>query len=315
MIEEFARLSPYGSLVFCGGEPMLNMEEWFDLTAHARRNGLRILSVTHGGFIQTLEMAERVIVDGPDEVSISLDSPNPDVHDRMRGVPGSFDRAVNALRLLLEARAQHPKLNRTIIAVGLVGKSVYEKMEAFYDLVLNEIGADKLKLNMVQPTFGSPPVDRFFEEEGDVDPRRFLKVLNRCEKRFSLDYNPAWKKQVVMYFRTLRRCRDRRKGGRTTSGTDECICNAADRNIIVNLQGEARHCFRPGAYARSIQQTGDLEAFWRGRQSARSCMFNCNSFGGISNSLKAESGTLSGVQKAEQFIEQSLTHAPFLWET
>ena len=39
VIDEFAALSPDGSLVICGGEPMLDLEEYFAMCADARAAG------------------------------------------------------------------------------------------------------------------------------------------------------------------------------------------------------------------------------------------------------------------------------------
>ena len=44
--------------------------------------------------------------------------------------------------------------------MGLIFDENWRDLEAFYDFVLNDIGADKLKLNFLQPSFG---------EDGEVD--------------------------------------------------------------------------------------------------------------------------------------------------
>lgn len=307
IIAEFARLSPYGSVATCGGEPMIDPEEWFWLSRVVHEHGLPFLSVVNGTFIQTPEMAERVILEGADEISISLDHYIPEIHDRMRGVPGAFEKATRALRLLLEARERHPEHHKPIMAMGLIGKTTYRELEAFHDFVLNEIGADKLKLNMLQPSFCTEPKkDRFFEEEGDVNPRRLRKILNRCNKRFSLGMNPVWIDMVVMYFRSISRCKDRDKGWRSQARTDECICSAVDRDIVVDIYGTAHYCFSRDFHNFPLQKPGDLKVFWESRGVWRDEMSACNRCCGISANLRAESGTLAGVRKAENFILKNL---------
>ncbi len=310
LIAEFAQLSPHGVVVTCGGEPMLDLEEWLALCRVSRESGLPFFSVTNGILIQTPEMAERLILEGPDEISLSLDSPDPEIHDRMRGMSGAFDKTVRALRLLLEARARHPEIQKPIIVMGLVCKTTYRDLESFFDLVLNQIGADKLKLNIVQPTFGRPKRDRFFEEEGEVNPRRLRKSLNRCDQRFSLGLNPVWIDHAVMYFRSLPSSDERAKGWRSHAGTKKSICNAVDRNIEVDLYGNARHCFSSDFGLFPLKKEGDLRAFWASREARRDEMLRCNRFCAISHSLRAESATLAGVRKAELFIEKSLRTAP-----
>ena len=303
---EFKQMSPYGTVVTCGGEPMFDPEHWFWLCRTARENGLPILSVVNGSFIQTPEVAERVILEGSSEISISLDHYVPEIHDRMRGVPGAYDKAVRALQLLLEARARHPEVKKPIIVMALVGASNYRGLEAFYDLALNQIGADRMKLNMVQPTFGMPKVDRFFREESAVDPRELRAIIDRCDQRFSLGMNPVWKKHVCMYFRSLARHKDLGKGWRSQVRTEQCICNSFDRNIVVDIYGTARYCFSHDFYNAALKKPGDLKAFWDARGEWRDEMNRCRKVCGISHSLRSDSSTMAGVRKAERFIEQSL---------
>ena len=48
IIAEFAEMSPFGSIVVCGGEPMLDLDEYFAICRDARGHGLRVLSVVNG---------------------------------------------------------------------------------------------------------------------------------------------------------------------------------------------------------------------------------------------------------------------------
>ena len=75
--------------------------------ASRRALGLRCLSVINGTRVRDPERADRMVLAGPHEISVSLNSHRPDLHDRTRGVKGAFTKAVKALRLLLEARARH----------------------------------------------------------------------------------------------------------------------------------------------------------------------------------------------------------------
>ncbi len=307
IFREFAALSPFGAAVTCGGEPMIDAERWFRLCRVSREHGLPMYSVTNGTFIQTPEMAERVILEGADEICVSLDHFRPEIHDRMRGVPGAFDKACRAVRLLLEARARHPECRKPIMVMGLIGKSASRELEAFHAFVLNDLGADKLKLNMIQPSFSTSLTnDVFFEEEGAVDPRQLRKALDRCDRRFALGMNPAWKDQVVMYFRSVSRCRSRIRGWRSGARTRECICNSVDRNIVLDINGTARFCFARSFLSHPLRKPGDMKIFWDQRPEWREKMLACNLCCAISHSMRSESGTFGGIRKAEAFIEKSL---------
>ena len=87
---------------------MLDLEDYFAIAGECRSLGLRCLSVINGTRVRDPERADRMILAGPHEISVSLNSHRPELHDRTRGVKGAFAKAVKALRLLLEARARQP---------------------------------------------------------------------------------------------------------------------------------------------------------------------------------------------------------------
>lgn len=302
VIQEFAELSPDGSLVICGGESMLDLDDYFDMCSTARAAGLRVLSVVNGTRIRTREMADRMVREGPHEISVSLNSHRAELHDRTRGVPGAFDKAVAAVRLLAEARDRAPELQSRIVVMGLIFRSNHTEIEDFYDFVLNDLKADTLKLNFVQPSFGRGGIeDAFFRDEGEVDPETLLAGIDAAEMRFGIDFNPAWREAVKMYFETLSEVSDRGKGWGSASGTRDHICNSYDRNIMVDLQGDARLCYSSQFRGKQLAKRGDLTAFWTTAEDIRAKMRKCNQFCGISHSVRRESSTLAGNAKAEAF--------------
>ena len=151
-------MHPGGAVVICGGESMLDLEDYFAIAGDCRELGLRCLSVINGTRVRDPERADRMILAGPHEISVSLNSHRAELHDRTRGVKGAFAKAVKALRLLLEARARNSADTR-IYAMGLIFDENYREIDAFYDFVLNDVGADKLKLNFIQPSFGHDAPD------------------------------------------------------------------------------------------------------------------------------------------------------------
>lgn len=308
VVAEFAEMSPFGSIVICGGEPMLDLDEYFAICGDARHHGLRILSVVNGTRIRSAEMADRMVLEGPHEISISLNSHRKDLHDRTRGVPGAFEKAVRALRLLVEARDRHTEAGARVIVMGLIYGSNYREIGDFYDFVLNDIGADKLKLNFLQPAFGQMgDVDPFFAAEGDVDPKLLAKLIDDSNERFDLGINPLWRDNVGMYFRSLSKVGDRERGWRSKAQTTGHICNTYDRNIMVNHYGVARLCFATAFAGRELKRYGDLRAFWDESEPIRKKMRRCNQFCGISHSVRAESSTLVGKAKATDFREKTLS--------
>ncbi len=315
IVAEFARLSPDGALVICGGEPMLALDEYFAMCADARRAGLRALSVVNGTRIRDMRMASRMVSEGPHEISISLNACEAALHDRTRGVAGAFDKAVRALRLLVAARDAQTGTRARIIVMGLIFKSNQHQIEQFYDLVLNDIGADSLKLNFLQPSFGhDAPSDAFFADEVHVDPDVVMAGIEAADSRFGLGLNPVWKSQVRMYFRSMQGAADLERGWGSATKTEEHICNAYDRDIMVNHYGMARLCFSSQFEGRMLDKVGDLRDFWENAEDIRARMRSCNQFCGISHSVRRESSTLQGVAKAAAFKRAAMARAsPFGW--
>lgn len=296
IIEEFAAMNGGGAVVICGGESMLDLDRYFAVTAKCAETGLRCFSVINGTRVTTAAMADRMIQEGPSEISVSLNSHRREVHDETRGVAGSFDKAVGALRLLLEARKYHGS-DTKIFAMALVCERNYRELDAFYDFVLNRIGADKLKLNFLQPTFGPPTAwyqDRFFEQNIIRDEEDLARIIQACDQKYRLRINPVWLEQVKMYHRSVRKNGWTRLGWKRRRGTEEHICNSYERNIMVDLRGRARLCFYPGFPAFQLKQPGDLRRFWESADPLRQRMSRCNRYCAISHSVRKENATLKG---------------------
>ena len=291
VIDEFAQLRPGGALVICGGESMLDLEDYFGIAGHCRARGIRCLSVINGTRVRDRERADRMVLEGPHEISVSLNSHRAELHDRTRGIRGSFDKAVKALRLLIEARARHATATK-IYVMGLIFDENYRELDAFYDFVLNDVGADKLKLNFLQPSFGHDgEVDAFFGDHHDVDPDVLYDTIAQCDRKYGLGLNPVWHEQVRMYFRSLRRSGDIERGWKSASGTDEHICNTYERNIMVDHYGVARLCFSHGFPGMPLRKPGDLGRFWQSAEFIRQSMRRCNQYCGISHSVRRETST------------------------
>jgi len=109
LIDQIASLGR-SILVFSGGEPLYRADI-FELIARARTKGLVPALATNGTLV-TDSMADRIQAAGVHRVSISIDGLR-DSHDGLRGIPGAFDLAIDALRLL-KARDVPVQINFTM---------------------------------------------------------------------------------------------------------------------------------------------------------------------------------------------------------
>ena len=93
---------PYPILVLTGGDCLLR-PDIFALVEHATSLGMPVAlspSVTPS---LTLEMIERIRTSGVKAVSISLDGAVAQTHETVRGIPGHFEKTVEAIRALTAA--------------------------------------------------------------------------------------------------------------------------------------------------------------------------------------------------------------------
>jgi MoaA/NifB/PqqE/SkfB family radical SAM enzyme len=294
ILGEFAGLNSKGAVVICGGEAMLDLNEYFAVTANCRDLSLRCLSVINGTCVTNAGMAERLTKEGPTEITVSLNSHRAEVHDQTRGVRGSFDKAVGALRLLLAEREKRGRGPR-IFAMAVICEQNYRDLDAFYHFVLRDIGADKLKLNFLQPTFGPPTWwyrDRFFKRNVIKDEEALAAIIHACDEKYRLRINPVWLEHVKMYHRSVRENGRMLWGWRGGRGTADHICNSYERNIMVDLYGRARLCFNPAFPATNLAGPGDLRQFWENGGPVRQKMRRCNRYCAISHSVRRESATL-----------------------
>lgn len=87
-----------------GGEPLLLRDRLYEIMDVFRDYGVVMLMVTNGSRV-TPSFVKR-LVDGGYRISriqVSIDADTPEVHDYLRGHRGSWARATNAVRLLVDA--------------------------------------------------------------------------------------------------------------------------------------------------------------------------------------------------------------------
>lgn len=290
LVAEFAELGGK-NVVTCGGEPMLDFEEYFDLMGAARAQGVGCLSVINGTRVQTREVADRMIAAGPSEITVSLDHWKATEHDRLRGKVGAHRLAVRALDLLLSARAR-ARATTPVYMMTILSQDTWPTLDQFYRFALVGVGVDKLKLNIIQPTFQGGRTDDYFAAARVTDVERCMDMVRECDRRWQIQRNPAWLRAVEMYLRSVAAGTQPLRGW-ANQGTEEAICNSYERNIMIDLYGRARLCFS-GAFPHvRLEQRGDLARFWNQDSLAiRDKMIGCRQYCGISHSVRKEPALL-----------------------
>ncbi|MEW6104284.1 MAG: radical SAM protein, partial [bacterium] len=96
VIDELASLD-FKVLLFSGGEPLF-YEYLFELNAYAKTYRMKTCLSSNGSLI-TDDIAIKIKDGGFEYIGISIDGIK-ETHDRFRGISGSFDKALQGLRIL-----------------------------------------------------------------------------------------------------------------------------------------------------------------------------------------------------------------------
>lgn len=248
-------------LSFTGGEPLLR-QDLPDLIAWAKQSGATTNLMTNGYLVDEALVA-RLIVAGLDSVSISLNGLAAGTHDRSRGVPGSFDRAVNALALFKESG----KVQVSVSAV-LSGDNA-EEIASLVTWARSK-GIDGVGIQPQVPAFAFQPHDEALPSDSFASQGVDLSPEDRAAVDRSIGRLIAMKREgypIVSSERLLNATRRyfQRSDEKSFSG-----CLAGFDNVLVDPYGEVRICnlMEPLGNAREADP-GELWYSPRARQQRR----------------------------------------------
>jgi AdoMet-dependent heme synthase len=83
-------------IIFSGGDPV-NRPDLFDLVREGKACGLRTATIPAATDCLTAELVSELRTAGLDQMALSLDFPDAELHDAFRGVPGAFEKTMRAV--------------------------------------------------------------------------------------------------------------------------------------------------------------------------------------------------------------------------
>src|SRR5664279_4184360 len=129
-------------MVFTGGDP-LKRPDLFDLIRYSVKIGLRTNVTPSATPLLTAEAIDQFKAAGIARMAISLDGPDAATHDEFRGIPGTFDRALFALRhardIGLDTQFQSTVTRRNmhrLPEMAEIAKEVRTKMWSLFFLIV-----------------------------------------------------------------------------------------------------------------------------------------------------------------------------------
>lgn len=139
-IDELAELG-CGKVHLSGGEPLLR-EDLFEHIEYMVAKGMRV-NLTTNGTLLTREKAEQLAASGVKSISVSIDSPEARIHDRIRA-KGAWKKTIKGLRNLRRA-IRKARAKAKIRLNTVVSRTNYESLAALPELA-HEVEANHLTL-------------------------------------------------------------------------------------------------------------------------------------------------------------------------
>lgn len=152
------------TVLLTGGEPLLHPKA-LRIAEHSRRMGFRTVLLTNGLLID--KKISKVIAQTCDQVTVSLDSALPKLHNLHRG-RGTHNQVVAAVGRLKEAGVSE------VVVSGVITRQTQRESDAEFEAFAKRIGADRIVRQIyilqgdVRDTLLTPDFKPILQETNDV---------------------------------------------------------------------------------------------------------------------------------------------------
>ncbi len=269
-IGQFRELVDEGFEMDFGGGEALSMPGILELVKYAKEKGFKT-TVASNGYLINEEMAKRIGDAGLDAVSLSLDSHQAATHDKMRGVPGVYDRVMSALDNLTKYAPSTKK--------GLCSIIMNESVKDIPELVRFADRDPRVNwiyfMVVVQPNYSGPLTDEWQKENMFLWPENKIKVMALLDELIRSKQNGSKISNRVEHLRAYKAYfNDPQKL------VNKAKCIVGGRAISVNAYGFIQLCLFKD-FIGNIRQD-DIRTLWRSqdadliRQKVDMCKTNCH---------------------------------------
>jgi radical SAM protein with 4Fe4S-binding SPASM domain len=171
VIDEMANLGTE-ALILSGGEPLLRKEFVLTLAEHCVDAGIIPAMLTNGVLLNhkvALELKDAGIM----AVGIPIDSSVPECHDKLRNVPGAFEKAVNAIKACLD-------VNLEVVVTTMALKNNFDDIPKRIVLIAN-LGVEQAAVyDLVPVGRGKDVVDQAMDQTQRVSLIRYLQQMQEA---------------------------------------------------------------------------------------------------------------------------------------
>jgi MoaA/NifB/PqqE/SkfB family radical SAM enzyme len=220
------------SVVFTGGEALMN-PDLFKMAALLRACRIRVTVLTSG---LLLERYAKEIAGGVDDVIVSLDGPR-EIHDRIRGVRGAFDRLASGLRAVRADAADYPVAARCTVQkanhAALLDTAHAARSIGLHSLSLLAVNPGSEAFNHLPGKLTARCASLLLEPHEIAVLEAEVRRLLGDPVRAMVPESPEKLHRLVEYFRAL------------AAGAEPRAprCNAPWVSAVLDASGDVRPCF------------------------------------------------------------------------
>ncbi|MCG2633000.1 radical SAM protein [Bradyrhizobium sp. WYCCWR 13023] len=234
---------------FTGGEPTIH-PDFLEIVEFCRAHGVDWFMTTNGSALTRHRFVQHLVASRPIKIDISVDSASDDIHDVVRGVPGSLGRIEHGLRMLVSER------NKTRLDFPVRIKVTVHRMNAGRLAPIVEwarrAGATAVDFNPVGGLWRKEQMERLaIREPRDIEilQEEVQKLIEQKSRGAPIETSTASLLSMIEHF----------SGGLTYGAAP---CRDPVRNFIVNPRGDVRGCGCSSAFGNVRKQTA--KQIWAG---------------------------------------------------
>lgn len=242
-LEEIDRLTrslpPIRLLLIGGGEPFLRRDLPAIVQLYFERTRFFTCSVPTNGFgaEEIARAAEEICGFDPDlsfGVTVSLDGFR-EYHDRVRRLPGLYDRAIATLESLLELSRRTRNLTVGVTTVFM--RDNQREFEAFCDFIYEQYRPNQHSINLIRGEAYDPTL----KEGLDVD--LYARLSAKQDARYPTDeVRTGWRGVRTRARREINRRRYEYIARQAKGGAFERFCLAGEREFVLSEDGYVYGC-------------------------------------------------------------------------
>lgn len=235
LIEEFNKVNGDGAVILTGGEIFLKSNLVFSILSKCNEMNIETVVNTNGTLIPTDKYFE-LATNGPNKLVFSLDSHKEELHDYISGIKGTFQNVISSIERLVAFRNKvEPNDKKIYISTILHNENINE----IGDIIsfAKSLKIDGIVFQALTPTFYST---QKIEKDYFFNKHFFKDIDNAVDKIDKLIQSTLEDTFILNSFIDLSIIKEYI---RSPYFTNSLICNAHERNLVVDHSGNLKYCY------------------------------------------------------------------------